>query len=141
MQIQWTLDTEDPIDPNNLLADIQLSEAGIRKAVANRYKIFGDQVALERAVESFCLTHFIALEIRSSGSSKKGLVIGNGIGVLDFDFEDEICLIAYNTTEYDIVIEAGERIAQAMILQHETDMFGYFSNEERIGGFGSSGRF
>lgn len=28
MQIQWTLDTEDPIDPNNLLADIQLSEAG-----------------------------------------------------------------------------------------------------------------
>jgi len=122
---------------------VMLTEEGIREAVAKRYNNYGNPRMLDRIVEEFCKTHFIGLEIRSSGSNDKKLVIANGIGVVDFDFiSKEIGLIVYNTTSEDVIVEAGEKIAQAVILRHETSMMGDFKvlKKKRTGGYGHTGK-
>jgi deoxyuridine 5'-triphosphate nucleotidohydrolase len=62
--------------------------------------------------------HFLMLAARSS-THKKGLMPANGFGIIDPDFSgdnDEIKLAAYNFTDAPVVVERGERIAQAMFV-------------------------
>jgi dUTP pyrophosphatase len=62
--------------------------------------------------------HFLMLAARSS-THKKGLMPANGFGIIDPDFSgdgDEIKLAAYNFTDVPVVVERGERIAQAMFV-------------------------
>ena len=62
--------------------------------------------------------HFMLLAARSS-IHKKGLIKPNGIGIVDPDFcgdEDEIRGTYYNFTNKPVLIERGERIAQAVFV-------------------------
>lgn len=96
-------------------------------------------VALESPEGHFCL-----LAARS-GTHKKGLIMANGIGIMDPDFcgdEDEYKAVYYNFTDKPVVIEKGERIAQGTFIK-----FADFEWEEaekmekkNRGGFGSTGR-
>lgn len=81
---------------------------------------------------------------RSSLAQKKGLLLSNGVGVVDSDYNgptDEILIAVYNFTDQAVTIERSERIAQGVLVKVEsaewreiTDI----SNENR-GGFGSTG--
>ena len=80
---------------------------------------------------------------RSSGPSKRGLVLANSVGVFECDYysnpnnDGEILVSLYNFTNEDIVIKKGERIAQAVFqkfLTIENDSADGF----RLGGFGST---
>lgn len=82
---------------------------------------------------------------RSSTPRKKGLMIGNAVGVIDQDYhgpEDEIMTCVYNVTDEDVIVEKGERISQAMfirvglpeLVQRDTTL-----KDESRGGFGSTG--
>lgn len=80
-----------------------------------------------------------------SGTHKRGLMLANGVGVMDVDFhgdEDEINAVYYNFTEYPVVVERGERIAQGVIQKREDVEWEEVSSmkKESRGAFGTTGR-
>lgn len=82
---------------------------------------------------------------RSSNPKKKGLVILNGVGVVDADYygntgnEGEIAGLFYNMLDEDVELKAEDKMMQGVFVKYATvdddNAIG-----ERIGGFGSSGR-
>jgi dUTP pyrophosphatase len=59
------------------------------------------------------------IAIRSSTPYKKGLMLANGIGVVDQDYcgpNDEWKVMLYNTTESPVHVSKYERIAQVMFV-------------------------
>lgn len=89
--------------------------------------------------------HVLLLAARSSLPLKKNLIVANSIGIIDQDYcgeNDEIGLQVLNFTTTDIIVEKGERIAQAMLVKisktNEFEIVDKMSNDSR-GGFGSTG--
>lgn len=84
---------------------------------------------------------------RSGLGHKKGLVLGNGTGVIDADYKEQCFISVWNRNPEAgaqvIVINPGERIAQMVFLPVVRPTFEIvqeFSNaSERSGGFGSTG--
>jgi dUTP pyrophosphatase len=88
--------------------------------------------------------YFLLLAIRSSIPLKKNLIVANGIGIIDQDYsgeKDEIGIEVLNIGQKEIVVEKGERIAQAMLIK--TDQVKKFVLVDKMGesrgGFGSTG--
>jgi dUTP pyrophosphatase len=85
---------------------------------------------------------------RSGLGHKKGLVLGNLVGVLDADYTGPILISVWNRSEpgtEPIVIEPGDRIAQLMfvpVVRPEFAVVPEFSalSVRGAGGFGSTGR-
>ena len=83
---------------------------------------------------------------RSSLPIKKGLIVSNGIGVIDQDFcgpEDEIKIQVYNIGDAPVQIERGERIAQGIFVKIEQAEWRETNeiSEKSRGGFGSTGGY
>lgn len=81
---------------------------------------------------------------RSSTPLKKGLMVANGVGVVDWDYsgeEDEIKLAVLNFTKKNVKVEKGERIAQALIVKVLVPKFLEVKkmDSKSRGGFGSTG--
>lgn len=78
-----------------------------------------------------------------SGISLNGLILTNGVGVIDSDYRGEIILILTNTTPYKMVFEKNARLAQFSIekvLEVSLVESDELSNTERNeGGLGSTG--
>lgn len=81
---------------------------------------------------------------RSSNPKKKGLVLVNGIGIVDADYADneenegEIAFAFMNITEETVVIEAGDKLGQGIFVKYGT-VIGDEASGKRIGGFGTTG--
>lgn len=59
---------------------------------------------------------------RSSTPLKKGLMVANGVGVLDSFFsgdKDEIMIELFNFTNKDVEVVRGEHLAQGLVIKHE----------------------
>lgn len=87
--------------------------------------------------------HVLILAARSSLFKKKGLVLANGIGTIDSDYsgpEDQVYLSVINLRDEEATVQAGERIAQGMIIPVVRAEFeeGEAEGQSR-GGFGSTG--
>lgn len=88
--------------------------------------------------------YMFILASRSSTLIKKGLITGNGVGIIDQDYcgpNDEVKYQAYNVTGKTVVIEKGERIVQGCFIPVEKVSFeevSEISTKDR-GGFGSTG--
>ena len=89
--------------------------------------------------------HFLAILARSSTPLKRGLMVANGVGVIDSDYcgpADEVKIQVINVTDQPVTVAAGDRIAQGMVLAAPRVTF----VETRVadgpsrGGFGSTGR-
>ena len=87
----------------------------------------------------------LILANRSSNPSKKGLILLNGIGVVDADYygnpdnDGHFMFAFYNIKEEDIVIKKGEAIGQAIFQKYlvtDDDV----AEGERVGGFGSTNK-
>jgi len=76
---------------------------------------------------------------RSSVAYKKSLMVCNGVGVIDQDFNDEIKVMYINMSGEPQTINNGERIAQLVPMRYVTNLFDVEDNK-RCGGFGSSGK-
>lgn len=81
---------------------------------------------------------------RSSVPSKKGLMVANGVGVIDQDYngeEDELKTLAVNITKKKVVVEKGERICQGVFLKLGIAKFVEVKkmSKNSRGGFGSTG--
>lgn len=87
--------------------------------------------------------HFLLIAARSSLAFKKGLMMANGIGIVDPDYagpNDEIHLLIYNFTDQPIEVKKGERLAQGLFLpiqQAQWEEVGELRLKDR-GGIGST---
>ena len=64
--------------------------------------------------------HFLGIFARSSTPLKRGLLVANGVGVVDPDYsgpEDEIMIQVLNFTGAEVQVKRGDRLAQAIVLQ------------------------
>ena len=86
---------------------------------------------------------YLQLALRSSTPKKKGLMLANGIGIIDSDYynnpdnEGHIMFQVYNFTDEDVCIEKGERIGQGLFIRYYK-VDGDFTTHVRMGGFGST---
>lgn len=87
--------------------------------------------------------HFLAVLARSSTPMKRGLMVANGVGVIDSDYRgpaDEVKIQVINVTDQPVRVTAGDRIAQAMVLAAPRVTFVEGAPEAPSrGGFGSTG--
>jgi dUTP pyrophosphatase len=88
---------------------------------------------------------FLGVFARSSTPLKKGLMVANGVGVVDSDYcgpTDEIKVPTINITKGPVEIKKGDRIAQGILLpapQIEWEEVSELATASR-GGFGGTGR-
>jgi len=122
--------------------------AGFDLAAAEDAVIAPGKVALLRTglIIQAPAGHFLLLAARSSLPLKKGLMVANGIGVVDRDYcgpQDEIKIQVHNFTDQPMEVKKGERIAQGLFLPVdqvewlETDQI----KDDSRGGFGHSGGY
>ena len=89
--------------------------------------------------------HFLGIFARSSTPLKRGLMVANGVGIVDADYcgpEDEIKIEVFNFTSAPVTVRRGDRLAQGVILpyvQVEWIESGAPSQPTR-GGFGKTGQ-
>ena len=88
--------------------------------------------------------HFLGIFARSSTPLKRGLMVANGVGVVDADYcgpDDEVKIQLLNLTDATIQVRTGDRLAQGIVLpaprvdwEEVTEMA-----VPTRGGFGSTG--
>jgi dUTP pyrophosphatase len=135
---------------------IMLDDEEISKAIHGKYNI-----------EQFKASFMLELCLRSS-LGVKGLILPNGHGVIDMDYRGEMKMIIHNpiTEEHvtwwvdtilnmvgikqrfnndntaNYTIKKGDKIGQLILKRHEGILMpeSYTENNERDGGFGSTGK-
>lgn len=115
-------------------------------------------ILLERGGESFLIPTGIAIHIkdpsiaafilpRSGMGHKEGLILGNGTGLIDSDYQGELFISAWARPHGDKpapVIHPGDRIAQLVFMPVAHVLFNWVTTFEADtdrgeGGFGSTG--
>ncbi|MFH1415468.1 MAG: dUTP diphosphatase [Elusimicrobiota bacterium] len=108
-----------------------LIEAGERKLIPT-----GIIVAIPEGYE-------IQLRSRSGLAIKKGVMVLNSPGTIDSGYRGEVGVILYNTSDDDVMIHKGMRIAQAVLQKIEKIEWEEFDvlpeSNRSSGGFGSTG--
>ena len=80
----------------------------------------------------------LQVRARSGLAFKQGIMLTNGVGTIDADYPDEICVLLYNSGKEPFVIQKGDRIAQ-VTLNIAARISGLDVGGTRAGGFGSTG--
>lgn len=81
---------------------------------------------------------------RSSLGFKKGLMMSNGVGVIDSDYynnennEGHLMVPLYNFSNELATVKKGERVAQGVFVSFQKTVNDDPGHETRLGGFGSS---
>ena len=88
--------------------------------------------------------YMLLIAARSSTLKKKGLMLGNGIGVIDQDYcgpTDEIHTLFFNPGDTDITVERGERWSQALLMRTDRMEIKEVerADQKSRGGFGTTG--
>ena len=85
----------------------------------------------------------VQVRSRSGLAYKYGVFVLNGIGTVDQDFKDEVCVILCNLGDQPFEIKQGDRIAQGVIMKVEkvniTGVDVISRDGDRGGGFGHTG--
>jgi dUTP pyrophosphatase len=136
------------LDPSITLPQYQTSgSAGFDLAASADVTIAAGTIALVPTglVIQVPAGHFLGIFARSSTPLKKGLMVANGVGVIDEDYcgpADEIRIQVLNFTSVPVDVKRGDRIAQGLFLpvtraswQEETGDL----REGSRGGFGATG--
>jgi len=136
------------LDPTVPLPTYGTDEAaGFDLAAAHDVRVAPGQIALVRTglVIEVPTGHFLGIFARSSTPLKRGLMVANGVGVIDPDYSgpnDEVMVPVLNFTSGDVQVTRGDRLAQAIVLpaprvswQEVTQI-----REATRGGFGTTGQ-
>lgn len=103
-------------------------------------KLIGTGIAIHVADPGYA-----ALILPRSGlGHKKGLVLGNGTGLIDSDYQGELKVSCFNRSQEDIDIEPLMRFAQLVIVpvvQANFEIVEDFASDSSrgVGGFGHTG--
>lgn len=81
---------------------------------------------------------------RSGLGHKKGIVLGNLVGLIDSDYQGQIFVSCWNRSAESFTVQVGERIAQMVfipVVQAEFAIVDEFHGSDRgEGGFGHTGK-
>jgi dUTP pyrophosphatase len=88
--------------------------------------------------------YFLGIFARSSTPLKRGLMVANGVGVIDPDYcgpSDEIKIQVLNFTDAPVQVKRGDRLAQGIVLPAPTIEWDEVKDvaAPARGGFGSTG--
>jgi dUTP pyrophosphatase len=88
--------------------------------------------------------HFLAIFARSSTPLKRGLIVANGVGVIDPDYSgpaDEVMIQVLNVTNRDVLVTRGDRLAQGIVLPAPRVSWEEVDEIRAVtrGGFGATG--
>jgi dUTP pyrophosphatase len=103
----------------------------------NQCELVGSGIAIE-------ITHINYAGVllpRSGLGAKKGIVLGNLVGLIDMDYRKEVKISIWNRSDDEFVVFPGDRICQMIFLELARPKLNYngqFQDSER-GGFGSTG--
>lgn len=121
--------------------------AGFDLAAAHDATIAPGRIALIRTglVIEVPAGYFLAVFARSSTPLKRGLMVANGVGVIDPDYSgpnDEVMIQVLNITDHDITVTRGDRLAQGIVLPAPRVTWDEVSELGDVtrGGFGATGR-
>lgn len=136
------------LDPTVALPGYGTNEsAGFDLAAAHDLVIPAGEVALVRTglVIEVPAGHFLGIFARSSTPLKRGLMVANGVGVVDSDYSgpnDEIMVQVLNFTGAPVQVTRGDRLAQGIVLPAPRVSWEEVSaiREAARGGFGATGR-
>ena len=144
--------------------ETKIVKLGVKLDLDSLYRswyFYTEQNNISGSWEMFLKSHYLEIALRSS-LGVKGLIIANGIGIIDLDYPDEIGLIVHNpininkgfytTVEYStelhirtdfkdktsFKISKGDKVAQCTLKEHKGYLMGYESDVVRAGGFGST---
>src|SRR6267143_132041 len=141
-----------PVRIRRLHASIDLPEyqtpgaAGFDLAASADVEILPGQIALVPTglVIEVPPGYWLGIFARSSTPLKRGLIVANGVGVVDQDYcgpADEVKIQLLNISGADVQVKRGDRLAQGIVLpaprvswQEVTDL-----REVTRGGFGATG--
>lgn len=120
--------------------------AGFDLAAAHDLVIAPRRIALVRTglVIEVPSGHFLGIFARSSTPLKRGLMVANGVGVIDPDYsgpEDEVMIQVLNVTDRDVEVRRGDRLAQGIILPAPRVTWEEVTTIREVtrGGFGATG--
>lgn len=81
---------------------------------------------------------------RSGLGHKHGIVLGNGVGLIDADYQGPLMISCLNRSSSDYVVQPGDRIAQLVfvpiIRAHFERVTEFDASQRGVGGFGSTGQ-
>lgn len=89
--------------------------------------------------------YFLGIFARSSTPLRRGLIVSNGVGVIDADYcgaTDEIKIQVLNVTSAPVTVKAGDRIAQGLFIPVARAAWHETTEDLRAGsrgGFGATG--
>ncbi len=99
--------------------------------------------AIPTGLKAYCQPdEYYIIANRSSGASK-GIVLANGIGIIDYDYygnlqtDGHFSVIVFNVSDRELQIRKGDRIAQ-VIFQKFLTVDNDIATGVRQGGFGST---
>ena len=135
------------LDSTVSLPSYSTSEAaGFDLAAAHDLVVAPRQIALVRTglVIEVPSGYFLAIFARSSTPLKRGLIVSNGVGVIDSDYSgpnDEVMIQVMNITHSDVTIGRGDRLAQGIVLPAPRVTWEEVTEIREVtrGGFGSTG--
>ncbi len=121
--------------------------AGFDLAAAHDVVVAPRQITLVRTglVIEVPTGYFLAIFARSSTPLKRGLIVANGVGVIDPDYSgpnDEVMIQVMNVSDSDVKIGRGERLAQGIVLPAPRVTWEEAAEIRDVtrGGFGATGR-
>jgi len=135
------------LDPTIPLPGYGTDEAaGFDLAAAHDVRVAPGQIALVRTglVIEVPTGHFLGIFARSSTPLKRGLMVANGVGVIDPDYSgpnDEVMVPVLNFTASEVSVSRGDRLAQAVVLPAPRVTWQEVSEIRQVtrGGFGATG--
>jgi dUTP pyrophosphatase len=121
--------------------------AGFDLAAAHDCEVAPGQLVLVRTglVIEVPTGHFLGIFARSSTPLKRGLIISNGVGVIDPDYSgpnDEVMIQVLNITPAPVRVTRGDRLAQGIVLPAPRVTWQEVTTIREVtrGGFGSTNR-
>lgn len=78
----------------------------------------------------------VLLLFARSSLCKRGLILMNGVGVVDADYKGEIMFPLMNMSKETVLLSKGERVSQGVFVNYTT--CGDIVSTARTGGFGST---
>lgn len=86
----------------------------------------------------------LQIRSRSGLAFKSGICMANGVGTVDSDYRGEMSVLLLNSSEFAYQITIGDRVAQAIIVDHCTASFEIVDELSETkrgeGGFGHTGK-
>lgn len=100
-------------------------------------------VLVATGLKAYCQPDECYLVLNRSSGASKGIVLGNGVGLIDADYynnpdnDGHIRVIVFNVSDHELIIKKGDRIAQVVFQKFLTTDDDDASGT-RTGGIGST---